>query len=222
MNTDSSMDTKLSQRIFVALRDRIIHLDYPPETVLSEKNLCAEFNVSRTPLREAILKLEEMNLVQSIPRYGTYVTHINTKEIRDTYEVKIDLERLAGSLAAQRITEDGLAELERISQKAVQAFHNGNVRELTICDYRFHEAIWRASLNEVLVNILIGLHARCIRFCMATIPEADRDILDAEQFGNIFEAIKSRDSKKVATLLAAHNQKFIDHMKKSAFEVGKQ
>ena len=222
MKTNRSDNIKLSQEIFIALRDRIIHLDYPPETVLSEKELCAEFNVSRTPLREAILKLEEMNLVQSIPRYGTYVTHIDNKELRDTYEAKINLEMLAGSLAAQRITEDGLAELEQLSQEVVQSFHEGNVKEMFKCDFQFHEAIWRASRNEVIVGILISLHARCLRFCMATIPEADWDMLDAEQFGNIFEAIKSRDSKKVSTLLAAHNQKFIDYMKNSSFEVGKQ
>lgn len=216
-----SNKNKLSQEIFITLRDRIVYLDYPPETVLSEKELCGEFNVSRTPLREAILKLEEMNLVQSIPRFGTYVTHIDTKELRSTYEVKIDLEMLAGSLATQRITDDELRDLERLSHESVQASEEGNIRKMFDCDFRFHEAIWRASRNAVLENILVNLHARCLRFCIATIPPSDWKLNTTGEFGIIIEAIKNRDKKKAAILMAAHNQQFIDLIRASSFNVGK-
>lgn len=222
MITATSYKNKLSHDIFITLRDRIVYLEYPPETVLSEKELCDEFNVSRTPLREAILKLEEMNLVQSIPRFGTYVTHIDTKELRNTYEVKIDLEMLAGSLAAQRITENELRNLEQLSNDAVQSFKKGNIIEMFNCDFQFHEAIWRASRNDVLERILINLHARCLRFCMATIPASDWEIRNVEEFRNIIEAIEDRDTKRAANLMASHNQQFIDLIKASSFNMGKQ
>jgi len=85
---------------------------------LSEKELCKSFKVSRTPLREAIRRLEEMNLVTVIPRYGMYVSQVEINEIRCAFEVKIRLEALAGEVAAKRITADKLEELHTLIQGA--------------------------------------------------------------------------------------------------------
>ncbi len=188
--------------------------------MLSEKELCGEFKVSRTPLREAILKLEDMNLVRSIARFGTYVTHIDTNELRSTYEVKIHLEPLAGLLAVQRITEDELRDLQRLSCEAVQGFKKGSIRKMFDCDFRFHEAIWRASRNPVLEGILVNLHARCLRFCNATIPASTWELRDAEEFGIIYEAIRKRDKMKAAELLEDHNQQIIDLIRKYSLDMG--
>jgi DNA-binding GntR family transcriptional regulator len=211
---------RLSRDIFLTLRDRIVYLEYAPETVLSEKELCAEFKVSRTPLREAILKLEDMNLVRSIARFGTYVTHIDTNELRSTYEVKIHLEPLAGILAAQRITEEELNDLENLTHDAVRGFKKGNIRKMFDCDFQFHEAIWRASRNPVLEGILVNIHARCLRFCNATIPASTWELRDAEEFGTIYESIKNRDTKRAAELLEDHNQQIIDLIRKHSLDVG--
>jgi len=219
MKTMYYSENKLSHEIFSELRDRIIYLDYRPETVLLEKELCAEFNVSRTPLREAILKLEEMNLVRSIPRFGTYVTHIDTNELISTYEVKVDLEMLAGSLAAQRRTAAELRELEKLTNQALQSSEAGNIRKRFEVDFRFHETIWQACHNDVLETILADLHARCLRFCIATIPPSGWESNSPEEFGTIYEAIENKDKKKTAELLAAHNQQFIDRIKASSFNL---
>jgi DNA-binding GntR family transcriptional regulator len=106
----------LSNRVFKTLRDKIVFMDYPPGISLSEKELCKSFKVSRTPLREAIRRLEEMNLVTVIPRYGTYVSQVEINEIRCAFEVKIRLEALAGEVAARRITADKLEELHPSSR----------------------------------------------------------------------------------------------------------
>jgi len=219
MKSTAYNESKLSHEIFTELRDRIIYLNYAPETVLLEKELCAEFKVSRTPLREAILKLEEMNLVRSIPRFGTYVTHIDTNELISTYEVKVDMEMLAGSLAAQRRTPDELKELEKATRMAVQAKNDENIRKRFEGDFQFHAAIWRASHNDVLKKILEDLHARCLRFCIATIPPSGWESNSPEEFGFIYEAIKSKDKKKTADLLAAHNRQFVDRIKSSSFNL---
>jgi len=216
MKTMTSIKNKLSFDIFLTLRDRIVYLEYPPETVLLEKELCGEFSVSRSPLREAILMLEEMNLVQSIPRLGTYVTHIDTTEIRSTYEVKIDLEMLAGSLAAKRITADELKDLERLSREESHAFDKGDFKKMFDCDFRFHEAIWRASRNDVLEKMLANLHARCLRFCIATIPTPGWEKHHPVEFDKIYEAIKNRDAQKSANLLAAHNQQYIELIRENS------
>ena len=108
----------LSEKIFESLRDRIVHMEYPPGTALSEKDLCEEFGVSRTPLREAIRRLEDMKLVNALPRYGTYVTPLDIHEIRCAFEVKIKLEGLSGALAAKRITPDKLDAIQKLIESA--------------------------------------------------------------------------------------------------------
>ena len=108
----------LSQKIFNTLRDKIVFMEYPPGMNFSEKELCKEFKVSRTPLREAFRRLEDMKLVTVIPRYGTYVSQIDINEIRCAFEVKIKLEGLAGQVAAKRITADKLEELQNLMKSA--------------------------------------------------------------------------------------------------------
>ena len=117
----------LSNRVFKALRDKIVFMDYPPGMSLSEKELCKSFKVSRTPLREAIRRLEEMNLVTVIPRYGTYVSQVEINEIRCAFEVKIRLEALAGEVAAKRITADKLEELHTLIQGAEGLLKEGGL-----------------------------------------------------------------------------------------------
>ena len=213
---------KKSHAIFTKLRDRIVYLEYAPGTVLSEKELCAEFNVSRTPLREVILKLEEMKLILSVPRFGTCVTHIDTTEIRSTYEVKMDLERLAGSLAAERITDTEIKKLESISREAIQAVEKGDKKKGNDCDGQFHKAIWLATSNEILTTILINLHARCRRFCHATIADPGWALKAVEDFEIIVDALKKRDKELAADLLGKHNRRAIEYIGKSSFNWGKE
>jgi len=119
----------LHNKIFETLRDRIVYMDYSPGMGLTEKELCGEFKVSRTPLREAIRKLEEMKLVTVIPRFGTYVSSIDINEIRCAFEVKIKLEGLAGELAARRITSDKLEEMRRLIGDADRILQEGGHRQ---------------------------------------------------------------------------------------------
>ena len=174
--------------------------------------------MSRTPIREAILKLESMHLVQSIPRYGTVVTQIDNREIRDTYEVKANLEAMAGEAAAKRITKNQSAELEEITVELIQAARNRNVRGMFEGDMRFHEVIWRATANRVLFELLEDLHARCLRFCMAAVPSERWGIKDTSEFEEICTAVFRGKEKQAAELLRAHNQKFLRLIKDNVFE----
>lgn len=213
-----AVESKLSESIFKTLRDRIIYLDYPQNFVLTEKQLCEEFGVSRTPLREAILKLESMHLVKSVPRYGTVVTPIDIKEIQDTYKVKANLEAMAGREAARRITAEESADLERIIEELLGAAGTRDIRAMFDGDIRFHEAIWRATGNLVLFDLLEDLHARCLRFCIAANPSERWGLESASELKNICAVVISHDEEKAAELLRAHNLQFLDVIKDKVFE----
>lgn len=100
--------------IYKELERRIIEMEYQPGDPLSEKQLIEEFNVSRTPIREAILKLSEKGLLDLKPRVGTFVTQIDLPSVKYAYEVKKNLEGLAAELAASRRTEEEVTELLKL------------------------------------------------------------------------------------------------------------
>lgn len=203
----------LHNEIFKTLLDRIVHMEYPPRMSLSEKALCEEFKVSRTPLREALRKLEDMKLVTALPRYGTYVTPVDINEIRCAFEVKIKLEGLAGALAAKRITADKLQELGELIEKADSILKHGGHRELIEIDFSFHEIIREATQNEILQEFLENLHGRCARLWSSSLSEIIPTPEVIDQLREIYLALEKRDGEKVADLMEKHVQYFIDKIK---------
>jgi DNA-binding GntR family transcriptional regulator len=208
---------KLAEGVFLELRDRIVSLEYPPETVLSEKDLGKEFGVSRTPLREAIYRLHELGLVRSIPRYGTCVTHIDMNEIRNSYEVRRTLENLAGYLAAKRITTEQLDQLKGLVDSFRKGIKNGVLKELTYVDMRFHETIYNATDNPILQKFLMSLNSRCLRFFNAGKREYMYNAEVLRQLESIYSALEEANAEKAGRCCEEHVQYFLDGIRSSLF-----
>lgn len=203
----------LPEKIFKVLRNRIIYMEYPPGKLLSEKELCQEFKVSRTPLREAIKKLEDMKLVTVIPRYGSYVSAIDINEIRCAFEVKINLEGLAGEIAAKRITPDKLNELKTLIEKLDNSVKEESHRSLIEIDTHFHELIYEAAQNPILKEILENLHGRCARLWNSALAAMIPIETILEQLKNIYAALEKRDAQKVKQMMEDHVRYFINQIK---------
>ena len=201
------------ENIFQTIRARIVYMEYAPGKPLPEKDLCEEFKVSRTPVREAVKKLEEMKLVTVIPRFGTYVAPVDINEIRSAFEVKIKLEGLAGEVAAKRITHDKLNEMKSLIEEADILLKDGGPRHLIEIDTRFHEIIYQAAQNPILQEILENLHSRCARLwgsslsSVIPIPEIIRQLKD------IYSALEKREPGTAGRLMEQHVRYFIDHIK---------
>lgn len=205
--------SSLSRKIFNNLREKIIFMEYPPGMILSEKDLCKTFNVSRTPLREAIRRLEDMKLVTVITRYGTYVSQIDINEIRCAFEVKIKLEGLAGAVAAKRITADKLEELQTLINNAKALLKENGHRSLMEIDNAFHEIIYQSTQNPILQEMLENIHCRCERLWSSALTESIPFPEIIDQLNEIFLAIKKRDADKASELLENHVRHFIDLIK---------
>ncbi len=201
------------EKIFKTLRDRIVYLEYPPGKLIPEKELCEEFGVSRTPLREAIKKLQEMKLVNVIPRYGTYVSPVDINEVRSAFEVKIKLEGLAGEMAAKRITNDKLSEMKAIIQEADILLKEDGHRQLIEIDARFHEIIYKATQNLLLQEILQNLHSRCARLWNSALSGLIPLSIIIHQLKEIYTSLEHRDPQKSSQLMEQHVRYFIDHIK---------
>ena len=150
--------------IYEELKRRIIELEIKPGEPIIEKDFIAEFGVSRTPIREALIKLTQIDLVEFRPRVGTFVTQIDIGTVKNAYEVKKNLEAFAAELAAKRATEAEIKALFDI----IDRFSSYDLeKDYKLCiqdDQLFHEIIRKASRNEILIDTLDMLNTKTARF----------------------------------------------------------
>lgn len=139
------------------IRQAIINGDFPPGMRLMELQLAAEMGVSRTPVREAIRKLELEGLIVMIPRRGAYVANISIKDINEVYEIRTALDILAAGLAAERINEEELEAMERNLIGIRPSIEAMDIPKIVEADSAFHDIIYKASRNERLISIISNL-----------------------------------------------------------------
>jgi DNA-binding GntR family transcriptional regulator len=202
----------LREIVFDTLREAIITGVLKPGERLMEVQLAEEMGVSRTPVREAIRKLELENFVVMVPRKGAYVADISTKDIVDVFEIRAALEGLAAGLAAERITDEELDELEII---LVQNAECCSLEELIAIDTKFHDVLYRASRNDRLVQIISNLREQIQRFRSTTLASPGRVKGTLEEHKNIVDAVSKRNINLARQLAQEH----IDNAENSMLDV---
>ena len=159
MELEMHMDEYLPLRdvVFNTLRAAILKGELKPGERLMEIALADKLGVSRTPIREAIRKLELEGLVVMAPRKGAKVASITERDLNDVLEVRKGMEVLAVSLACQRITKEELDRLDEIEGRFQAQIEAGNLTELAELDVEFHDTIYKATNNQRLVQLLNNL-----------------------------------------------------------------
>ncbi|NLO88803.1 MAG: GntR family transcriptional regulator [Clostridia bacterium] len=190
--------------VFEALREAIIDGTLKPGERLMELQLAEELGVSRTPIREAIRKLELEGLVVMIPRKGAYVAGISIKDIADVFEIRAALESLAAGLAAQRITEPEIEELYRCLEKVAEASKEGDFEKVVQSDTELHDLIYRASRNSHLVQLINRLREQIQRFRSTTLSYPGRIQQTLSEHENLVRAISRGDSALARALAQEH------------------
>ena len=193
----------LREIVFDTLREAIINGSFKPRERLMEIQLAEEMGVSRTPVREAIRKLELENFIVMVPRKGAYVAGISGKDITDLFEVRAALEALAAGLAAERITPDELEEMERAALNVHEA-GEGIIDNLVERDSAFHDLLYKASHNQRLIQIITLLKEQIQRFRAASLSQPGRVKHAIDEHRNIIEAISERNAELAALLAREH------------------
>ena len=153
--------------VFNTLRQAILKGELEPGERLMEIQLADRLGVSRTPIREAIRKLELEGLVLMIPRKGAEVAKISEKSLRDVLEVRRSLEELAIELACQRMTEDDIKELEEAQEAFRSAIQSADAMTIAETDEHYHDIIYNGTGNNRLVQILNRpILLRCLRIAV--------------------------------------------------------
>lgn len=194
----------LANQVFERIEYNILSGHYAIGEIISEKRLSSELGVSRTPIREALGRLQEERLVADSSN-GTIVLGITDKDVDDAYEVKRRIEVLAFQLAARNIDEEGIHELTDVLEQQEFYAQKKDTVKIRDLDTQFHDIIYSYSKSSVLQGILSPLHHKIMKFRNASLESDERRTPESiAEHRAILEAIKERDEEKVGELLLTH------------------
>ena len=200
------MDEYLPLRdvVFNTLRKAILKGELKPGERLMEIALAERLGVSRTPVREAMRKLELEGLVVKIPRRGAQVANITEKDLNDVLEVRMALENLSIENACKKMTEEQLAELKKAAKVFEATMEDGNLVKLAEADVAFHEVIYQSSDNRRLNQVLNNLREQIYRYRVEYLKEEETRKLLVKEHDEIYEAIRNRDVKTAQEISYQH------------------
>ena len=203
----------LATQVFEKLEEDIITGVYPRGEILTELKLVEQLGVSRTPIREALRRLEQERLIKETGK-GSMVLGITMEDLVDIMEIRQRTEGLAAYHATENLTEEGRAELQQISQLQDFYFEKQDVENLRKMDDRFHDAIYQLSKRPVLRDALVPLHRKTQRYRRISIEDKDRLSRSIQEHKAICNAILSGDAELAEQLITQH----IERAKKNMIE----
>lgn len=206
-NSHATSDSKAT-RAYELLRQRLVLHDIEPGEAINELALAAEFGLGRTPIREALKRLENDRLVVSYPRRGTFATNIDIKDLAMISEMRIVLEPIAARKAANRRGGDLRAEYEAMIKRLRAADVNDSPRTMLERDHDVHHLVYGAADNHLLADTLTRLDNLATRLwglVRDRIPDLDNQ---ATEHIELLTAILDGDADRAASLAAAHVEDF--------------
>lgn len=194
----------LREVVCEALREAIRNGVLKPGERLMEIQLAEELGVSRTPVREAIRKLELEGYVVMMPRRGTYVASMSIRDINEIFEIRTALESLSNGLAAEHITEEELEHLQRLLVIIGGYIKAGDIEKIVETDIEFHDIMYHAARNQRLVGIISNLRDQLTRFRTLSMSYPGRLEATIEEHKAIVEAIANGDRKMASKAAEKH------------------
>ena len=192
--------------VFQTLRNAIITGELQPGERLMETQLGERLGVSRTPIREAIRKLELEGLVVMVPRKGAQVAQFTEKDIQDVLEVRAALEALSAKLACKRMDDRAFLKLQLAIAEYSYAAKNKDLEMMIEKDVEFHEIIVNATQNDKLIQIFNNLREQVNRYRITYLKNTeDAESVQAEHL-EILEALKNKDEELASSLASKHIQ----------------
>ncbi|MGN0711253.1 MAG: GntR family transcriptional regulator [Anaerovoracaceae bacterium] len=196
LNFDIQNHRPLREIVYEELKLQILTGKIEPGTRMMEVELAEDMGVSRTPIREAIRKLEKEGLVVIEPRKGAYASQISTEDMVDILEVRQTMEGMAAEIAAKNVNPDQLKQIEETEELYSRAIKTGNTADMIYYDAKFHKMIVEASNNKILLQLIEPLQEMALRFRYLYYDDSKRAAKMPNEHQHIIEAIASGDSDK--------------------------
>ncbi|NJN82441.1 MAG: GntR family transcriptional regulator [Caldilineaceae bacterium] len=202
----------LAERVYETLKGRILQHEYSHGQKLNIAALAEDLNVSNTPVREAISRLEKVGLVKVVPYRGPFVRSLSPSEAAGVFEVRIALESLAARLAAASADDDARAEIQRLRDAQQAAFVEHNMELALDLDVHFHEAIAQSTGNSALVGLLQMLADWTVLFMQFGLPTPRPPERVIDEHDQIVAAIAARDGDRADEAMRIHIAAARDNM----------
>ena len=193
----------LADQIFERLESDILTGVYPRGSILTEISLSEDLGVSRTPIREAIRRLEQEHLVESTPK-GVMVLSITHDDAMIIYDIRMHAEGLAARACAEHITEEQAKELKELLDLQEFYIKKGDSEKVKNIDSQFHQKIYQFTGSPIYVDTLTPLHNKTQKFRKATMTKSGRAEVSFKEHSSIYEAIASRDPDAAEQAMRHH------------------
>jgi DNA-binding GntR family transcriptional regulator len=204
----------LREQVYNGIKDAIINGELEPGRRLIEEKLAEDMNTSRTPVREAIQKLEKEGLIYKLPRGGFAVKGISEEEVEEVFGLRGVLEGYAGYLATSRIKVEELKTLEEIIKLEEACLKNLNVEEFIRLDSEFHDLLYRAAKNARLYNLLNDLRDYMYRYRVIILRYQRKPQLAVNDHKEMLSSLKAKNARTVEKLVRKHMSRGKDLIKK--------
>jgi DNA-binding GntR family transcriptional regulator len=202
----SAPKSRKSDSAYALLKDLILRGHLTPGTFIEEAALCAEHEIGRTPFREALLRLAQDELVESVPRRGYLVAPIRASDLHDIFEMRTTLDARAAALAAERRSDEDIERMDAFLEEARQGIAEGitdlgwNLAE----DETFHRLVAEASGNVYILSSVLRLHGLAVRALYLTGAPMTLVRDEIDNFTAVIEAIRARDAKAADPAMRGH------------------
>ena len=192
------------------IKSKIICLYLKPGEKIFEDEIAKSLKISRTPVREALLILENEKLVECDDRLGFVVKRLNTKEVEEYFSIRKAFEAFAVPFIIERITASEIAELKKNVMEAQDYLKANDFHNIVRCETKFHEILWRATKSEIFFEIISGLSDKFqwIRAIALSAQGACRESIDDHK--EIVSLVEKKDSDKLTKFISLH----IEHARK--------
>ena len=200
-------ESLISTKVYERIREAIISGQFRPGTKLTVDILSEELKVSRTPVKEALVRLEREGLVESIPRRGMFVTKIDIEDAIEIYELREVLEGFAVRKFCENLDLDVLNELKKLLKEGERYVIQGKLEKYSDIDEKFHKTIWDKSKNRRLFKFLENIRSQIRLLMTSSVNIPGRAEESLKEHKNIIKALEERNPDLAEEYMRLHIRK---------------
>ena len=203
----------LADQVFEHIERDILSGKYERGEIITESKLSTELGVSRTPIREALRRLDQEHLIEESGK-GSVVIGISEKDLEDIFLIRKHLECLAASMAAKNHTDEQLAELKETLELQEFYFTKADTEHVKYMDNMIHRILYKLTGSTVFFDTLVPLHRKIQKYRRASLQSKSRAAESVQEHRKIYEAIASGDEKLAYKTVLEHIENAYNHIKK--------
>lgn len=204
---DNLDSMRFPQRAHAIIRHAIRDLVLPPGKTILEREVAETLEMSRTPIREALVRLENEDALQLIPRKGFYVEPIEKSDLSDIYQMNEALDGLAIELAAEQMNDDEIDKLEELVTRQEEVMANGEFKEWAKLDDEFHNKIIKFSTNNSLNKVLDIYSDKLYKARLYTINHRPKPAMSIVEHKAMIACLRAHDGKAARVLMESHRKR---------------